>query len=194
MKQCGFFILILMLCGCVTSPERTQQVYLLNSDVPIMDGSDENVASIVVIDKILLAEYLMRPNLVMQVDGNQLYYSDMDLWAENLQTSIHRTLLAWLNEYAKDTRFVAYNSPEAAAGQKHLVVSIEHFMPTDKGTVISNGQYWLIEKGQPSNQVSQQRFALTSTLSQEGYSHSVTQLAKQLTQLSAQIVADVEPQ
>ncbi|WP_166425728.1 ABC-type transport auxiliary lipoprotein family protein [Paraglaciecola sp. 20A4] len=192
MKQFSVFLIILMLCGCSTSPEPRQQIYLLNSNAPLSSSADEDVKRIIVVDKIQLADYLERPNLVMQIDGNQLYYSDIDLWAESLQTDIHKTLLAWLNDYAKDTQFVAYDSPQASAKFEHLIVSIEHFMPTDKGSVVSDGQYWLVGNKQLESLSSQHTFAFTSALTQKGYSHSVTHMAKQIAQLSAQIVEDVE--
>tara|TARA_R110000782_G_scaffold185069_1_gene275354 strand:+ start:216 stop:794 length:579 start_codon:yes stop_codon:yes gene_type:complete len=192
MKQFSVFLLILVLCGCSSAPPTGQQIYLLNIDAPHSSTGDKNIKQLVVVEKILLAEYLKRPNLVMQVDGNQLYYSDIDLWAENLQTDIHKTLTAWLNDRAKHTRFVAYNSPEARLDLKHLVVSIEYFMPTDQGTVVSNGQYWWVENSKMDNPTSQNSFSYESALTQKGYSHSVSQLAQQLAQLSTQIIKDVE--
>ncbi|MEI8647541.1 ABC-type transport auxiliary lipoprotein family protein [Paraglaciecola sp. Hal342] len=146
----------------------------------------------VVVDRILLADYLKRPNLVMQIEGNQLYYSDIDLWAENLQTGIYNTLLAWLNDKATETRFIAYDSPDAPRNLERLVISIKRFMPTDQGKVITSGQYWHVNKAQTDGLTSQESFAFTSELSQQGYSHSVTLLAEQLLKLSNQIINDIE--
>ena len=65
-------------------------------------------------------------------------------------------------------------------------------MPTDQGQVITSGQYWHVNKAQTDGLTSQESFAFTSELSQQGYSHSVTLLAEQLLKLSNQIINDIE--
>jgi uncharacterized lipoprotein YmbA len=165
---------------------------MLSSNSPDAAVSSEKVQKIVVLDKILLADYLKRPNLVMQINDNQLYYSDVDLWAESLQEDIHNTLLAWLNENAKNTRFISYDSPQVSNDLERVMISIRRFMPSDKGDVITNGQYWIINNVNGDNLTSQHSFSFTSELSQEGYSHSVSLLAEQLSQLSIQIANDIK--
>ena len=192
MKRLSVLILLFTLAACSTSKAPMKQFYMLNSHTPLISASPKEVKRVVVVDRILLADYLKRPNLVMQIEGNQLYYSDIDLWAENLQTGIHNTLLAWLNDKATETRFIAYNSPDATGNLERLVISIERFMPTDQGQVITSGQYWHVNKAQTDGLTSQESFAFTSELSQQGYSHSVTLLAEQLLKLSHQIINDIE--
>tara|TARA_R110002012_G_scaffold255132_1_gene434788 strand:- start:1852 stop:2439 length:588 start_codon:yes stop_codon:yes gene_type:complete len=195
MKMFSLFLILILISGCSSPPAPNRQVYLLNSDTPLITVKNSEIEKVVVLDKIQLADHLKRPNLVMQIQGNQLYYSDLDLWAESLQNGIHDTMLAWLNKHAKATRFVAYDSPEANLGQEHLIVSVQYFMPTDQGTVISSGQYWRTGNGkneQKEQSVSMHTFSFTSALSQEGYRHSVALLAEQLSQLGSQIVSDFE--
>ncbi len=192
MKMFSIFLTMILIGGCSSPPAPNRQVYLLNSDAPLITVENSKIERVVILDKIQLADHLKRPNLVMQIQGNQLYYSDLDLWAENLQNGVHNTMLAWLNQHAKATRFVAYDSPEANLGQEHLIVSVQYFMPTDQGTVISSGQYWQTATGKNEQNVSMHSFSFTSALAQEGYRHSVALLAEQLSQLSFQIVGDFE--
>ncbi|ABG40224.1 protein of unknown function DUF330 [Paraglaciecola sp. T6c] len=197
MKMFSIFLMIGLISGCSSSSAPNRQIYLLNSDAPLITINNPEIEKVVILDKIQLADYLKRPNLVMQIQGNKLYYSDVDLWAESLQNGIHDTMLAWLNQHAEATRFVAYDSPEANLGQEHLILSVQYFMPTDQGTVISSGQFWRTgngrtDAGKNGKSVSTNSFSFTSPLTQKGYSHSVALLAEQLSQLSSQIVSDFE--
>lgn len=191
MKYVSAVLLSFFVFACA-SPEGNIHYYLL-------DSADNHTATTeidrqipVVLASVQLADYLNKVNLVMKVAENQLYYSERDVWAESLQAGIYKALLRDLNSQAKQTHYMAMNSPNARQVNKSLVVEFSHFMATDESKVIASGQYWLLDKTDLDKTVRSHNFSYTLALHQDGYAHAVSQLSVLLDLLSQDIVKQVE--
>jgi len=76
-------IAALFLAGCASD---SKHYYMLTADGPAPSGSGQGIG----VGPVSLAEYIDRPNLVIQEDTNQLGVSESHRWAGDLSTSIAR--------------------------------------------------------------------------------------------------------
>lgn len=193
MKIIQLLLICLFLFGCI-SPNSNINYYLLdspNADRPAkLELTPENSF---VLEPIQLADYLKKINLVMKIKHNQLYYSQQDVWAENLQTGIYKALLSGVNIQATQSQLFSNTTPGAKQVSKRLWVKFDYFMPTDQSTVMASGQYWLIDGIHLDKSLAGHNFHYVLELHQDGYAHAAEQLSALLGKLSQDIAQQMQP-
>lgn len=188
-------ILLSTLLACSnTNVEQTTYYYLLTNPVV----NNEAKANKLKVDSKLLysvsvdvAEYLDRPNLVMQLDHHQIHYSLFHLWAEPLSKGLKKSLLFDLNKYSETLTYKAekYNKKHVQQAN-HLEIAIDYFHVTNTSKVILSGSYMV--NGQESDRPLKQNFTFEETLLDNGYAHSVEKMRALITVLVNQIIVSVE--
>jgi uncharacterized lipoprotein YmbA len=195
MKTFLLLSMFLSLMACTSDPLMVRY-YLLHTPDKIEGASIQTAKSIVVLEKIAVANYLRQTSLVMQVAEHELYYSRQDVWAESLQTSFYNALLQDLNNSNSHT-YVSYNSPIADMSTLTIKVKLEHFHATDKSTIVTTGSYWLspqnggASEGE-SAELLQDTFYFDIALHQDGYAHAVEQLRLSINQLAQQLQIQIK--
>lgn len=181
--------LIVLLAACSSAP-LSINYYLLNSNPPPSPTALAEKAIKVELAEIKLADYLQQANLILQLKGNQIYYSRQDAWAENLQFAMAKSLLTDLNHADTAIQYFNYRDPHQGKAGCQLVVEVDHFQATDEALAIAQGSYWLLDSAN-DKPLLHKSFAHELELEQDGYAHAVKQLRHLLTSLSQQISDDV---
>ena len=189
MKLLLVMLFCVLLQACTSAPDNVNY-YLLHT------AGEENLtnkptqSTKIVLAKIILADYLRQNSLVLQVNKNQLYYSALDIWAENLEAGISKALLTELNQQTGNYQYLRYAAPDSESASYELIVEIEHFLATNDSKVIGSGNYWLIDKIS-GKYIFSDRFYLQRDLTKDGYAHAVEQLRRLLSSLSQKINAGI---
>jgi len=174
-----------LLFSCAEAPSPQLTYYLLNTPVvtPVKQLPEKNNTGLV-IDEIVLPQYLKQPSLVMLMAENQLHFSHYHLWAESLEQSIHKVLWLLLTYPEQATQDNLFN-------KLHVTVEIDNFFPSEQGKVILSGRYWLTTSGSKVNKKLYKKyeyeFNFTQNINADGYSQAVKQMLDLLEQLSKEI-------
>ncbi len=84
----------LLLTGCLLGPgtTRTTRLFVLNATATPAGSSDDASDLRLGIGRILLPEFLNRPQIVTRTGGNRVRMADFSQWAEPLEKGIPRVL------------------------------------------------------------------------------------------------------
>jgi uncharacterized lipoprotein YmbA len=185
MKKLLVILFGVLLQACTSAPENVNY-YLLHTAAEGKLAHKSAPVVKIVLAKIILADYLRQNSLVLQVNNNQLYYSALHIWAENLEAGISKALLTDLNQQDSHYQYVRYTAPSSESASHELIIEMEHFLATNDSTVIGSGNYWLLDKAS-GKQVLSDKFYLQGELTKDGYAHAVEELRTLLSALSKNI-------
>ena len=92
LSRLGFISLFLVtgLIGCASSPLPT--FYVLSPVVPVMAKSSDAAQKTVLLERVTVADYLNRPQIVRGTQGARLLLSETARWGEPLENGIQRVL------------------------------------------------------------------------------------------------------
>jgi uncharacterized protein len=184
--------LIAVLCttllsfGC-TSTSPGLNYYVFNAPSSVLPAH-RDINQTVVLEAIVLADYLRQSSLVMQVAEHKLYFSSQDLWAEGLQGSIQKALLSDLNA-SGNTLYVASSRENNKANQASVNLQIDHLLVTNKGTVMISGQYSISDL--QAKPLLNTPYIIELPLQEDGFAHAVVQQRILVSQLANKIQADL---
>ena len=186
-----WLVIPLVLFACSSQPVVIQH-YMLNqaSNVDKSRTAVSHDKSLIVIDNVILPEYLRSRSLVMQQDDGTLSVATKHVWAQPMQADIGQLLA---NELAlKSHHPVVYKhsamSPRQQQSQ-HLTLYIEHFLPVSSGDVVMSG-YWY-SRSSTGEQSMPHSFHYSRPLTADGYSHSVAQMRQLVLTLANDIAQHV---
>ncbi|MFT5674876.1 MAG: putative lipoprotein YmbA [Paraglaciecola sp.] len=189
MKLLLVMLFCVLLQACTSAPDKVNY-YLLHTAEEANLANKPTQSPKIVLAKIILADYLRQNRLVLQVNKNQLYYSALDIWAENLEAGISKALLTDLNQQTGNYQYMRYAAPDSESASYELIVEMEHFLATNDSKVIGSGNYWLIDKTSGKH-IFSDKFYLRSDLTKDGYVHAVEQLRALLYTLSQKINEEI---
>lgn len=137
-------------------------------------------ASVIVVEPVMVANYLNTNALILQTSDVQLVKTTQHQWAEALDQQLTRLLQQQLTAALPGHRVTdrALQGP-----QQRLLVQVEQFHGTEQGMVLISGKYSLVN----GEHTIQQRFALELAQPEDGYSSMVATLG----QGWQQVVADI---
>jgi uncharacterized lipoprotein YmbA len=142
------------------------------------------IARLVTLKPIYLADFLQQSNLVQQISANQLEYAAYHYWAEPLDKSLEKLLVNELNQLAVATVITTLD-PRSKQADMELRVEFQQFLPSYQGNVLAKGQYWLVDKTQ--NEIKTDSFNYAIALEQDGYEHAVSRLQLAVASLAEDI-------
>ena len=99
-------IIIVMLCGCASSPPS--QFYILNSlnnTEPKRQDNSVTPSVIVAIGPIEIPDYLEKPEIVTRLSHNELKVNEFHRWAGNFESMLSRTITENLSLLLPANRF-----------------------------------------------------------------------------------------
>ncbi len=188
----GLIMILLMgtLVGCSrTAPAR---FYTL-SDMPGAElkapASRGKPCITLGIGPVEVPEYLDRPQIVTQVNANQLQLGDFDQWAEPLGKSVMRTLADNLATLLCVEEIVYYPG-ESAGVDYQVVVTVTRFHGLTDGTVALSAQ-WQVKEGAGGKVVARNRAAIRKAIEGDGYSALAAAHSSALAELSREIAEAV---
>lgn len=186
MRLLASTILFIALTACSSKALRVNY-YLLYSAEPVSVNVTEKTQDIV-LNEIILADYLKQSSLAMKIANNKLYFSRQDVWAESLQTAISSALLNDLNVNSA-IQFNSYRAPTPKKNGNQITLQIDHLYSTQQSSVEMSGRYWLHLNGNVGSV--EFPFYLQLPLKQDGYSHAVSQQRDLITLLANKILQDL---
>lgn len=137
-------------------------------------------AAVIVIEPVMVANYLNTNALILQTSDVQLVKTTQHQWAEALDQQLTRLLQQQLTAVLPGHR-VTDRAPQGP--QQRLLVQVEQFHGTEQGMVLVSGKYSLVN----GEHTIQQRFALELAQPEDGYPSMVATLG----QGWQQVVADI---
>lgn len=175
-----------LIAACSSKPIEIHYYSLYDSPKTNASAELDNIDKRIRIVNLRLADYLQQTGLVMGTEQSELFFSNQHRWAEGLQYSIEKSLLANLNQQSDSSLYLGPKDPDIAKIDYELVIHIEHFFPNSQSQVQASGQYWLKE-ATGSKVLLKRRFYITESLEQDGYQHSVSKMKVLLARLAKQI-------
>lgn len=178
-----FFILlaVLLLAGCAQS---NKSFYVLTANGPAPSGGGISIG----VGPITLAEYIDRPNLVVQQGPNQLAVSEDHRWAGDLSASIARVTAANLGREMKtgNVRTYPWQRDEDISYQVTLDIRQLH-SEADGHAVIEAG--WRAYSLPDRKLKASRTFVDREPLAADGYAAMVAAQSRLLARLAESIAA-----
>jgi len=125
------------LIGCASSGSALQY-YLLHSTTSPSATQQDSSPHHLLINKIVLPDYLKQRGLVYQTSSTSLHIATEHLWAEPLDEGITKSLKAALR--TQGVMLVTHNV-NAKDINDYLTLQIDDFIATWQGDIILRGQY-----------------------------------------------------
>ena len=180
-KLCTVLLLTFSMVGCVSNTTAPQSFYYILDAQPISaqqireDEKVGNPAPLVKVLPINLPEYLNQPNLVLKLSNHQIKIANYHFWAEDLSQGIQRVLINTLNNKNNTSAYTAI-----CLKCTELLVTIDHFYPTEQGDVVLSGSYQRVGANESPQQMS---FSFTKRLDEGGYDEAVAAMRSLLNDL-----------
>ncbi len=178
-----FFILlaVLLVAGCAQS---NKSFYVLTANGPAPSGGGTAIG----VGPVTLAEYIDRPNLVVQQGSNQLALSEDNRWAGDLSASIARVTAANLGREMKtgNVRTYPWQSDEEIDYQVTLDIRQLH-SEVDGYAVIEAG--WRAYSLPDRKLKASRTFVDREPLAADGYAAMVAAQSRLLARLAENIAA-----
>jgi len=185
-------MLAIFTAGC-TSTDNSINYYSLNAinvkpNSPTSINNRDSKTSII-LNEIIMADFLNTGGLVMQVDTHQIQISNQHRWGNKLSKAISIHLMTSLSQ--NNAVYIEHNNTSNNASKsKKLTLSFEQFTIAHQQheTVISG--YYLMELPEHSER-KKAFFDIRQPLSQDGYNHAVENFKQSLDELATLILSDI---
>lgn len=168
----------ILLSGCgLNQPTPEMKYHLLDHKDKALNHRlpDTKIA----INKVVLADYLTQPNLVMRVSENKLDVASYHSWAEPMGDAIQRILIDELNQAE-----LGYGFMKRCKGCAEINVFVDHFYPDQNGSVVLTGRFTFEQSG---HEPVVEYFAFSEEQVGAGYSESVKVMNTLLLKLNNKI-------
>ena len=160
---------------CASEPVQLHY-YLLSADTQQgVSVRTSNQQTAVVVDSIVLADYLQQSGIVLQTSETQIQISKRHLWAETLETALPKLLFKELQNHSTKFDFYLRYADFVPRSDYRLLVQIDSFQATDNGEVICSGRYQLVPQAEEEELISVD-FTFNRDLHADGYDHAIDQL------------------
>ncbi|MGL1863335.1 MAG: PqiC family protein [Pseudodesulfovibrio sp.] len=124
-------MMLLLVVGCTrTSPPTT--LYTLGVD-PVVSGSGVESDITIGVDRVVLADYLKRSNLIIRDTDHKLSASNSKRWAGSLEDELNTAIAINLGTVAKTKRVFIQPTPAGMEMDYHVSVRIVSFDGSKNG-------------------------------------------------------------
>jgi len=190
----GFLLIVFFLAGCA-SDTASIKYYKLgvvknNSaeehSTPILEEKNPSKRPLILIEPIVLPDFLRQQGLVIQKTDHQLQVSNVHRWAENLESASSRVIQSHLENLLPEYRFENKSGRWKATPKFRLSIELTEFQVKNReNTVISSGRFWIFDED--GSLLTKESFLLEEPLSRNGYEHAIFQLGVTLERLAGLI-------
>jgi len=189
MNRTSFVTTVLLaLTACASSPLEDHYYSLVLAADDVAPGDAGHAQALLIVGPVELPEYLNKRGLTLQIDANQVRTANHHFWAEPLEEAISKVLVRDLAHLADDIAVERDAGRWTAAGDCRLRIDFDKFHATNRSRVVSSGRYWLIS----ADGSVKQEFAVTQTISADGYASAVAALRESLGILATEITDTIE--
>ena len=179
-------VIAFLVTACSSSGVERVKYYQLAVPSVINIGTDDvDTRTRVVIDEVQLPRFLKQDNMVIQLEGNEIYTANSHRWAEPLNEAISKLLVSQLNTRDSHFRFERSAGEWNRGAPIHLRLEFIEFHPMFGKEVVVSGRLWFYD-GNRDLKVDQS-FRFVEPMAGEGYDYSVKALQKSVDHLSDQI-------
>ncbi len=190
MKRLFLLCSAIMLLASCASNAPSLNYYLLDSGPSSSIVGTPNFTNsqkpLVLVSDVDLSEFLRQSSLLVQLADHEMHYALNHVWAEPLVEAIPKALLKDLRRSGTELRFERGTAEWFGKEAYQIKVQIDHFHPNAQQQVVLSGRYWLTKTD--SDETIAYDFALTDSLTQDGYGHAVVKMRRLLTDLSNQML------
>jgi len=180
---------ILFLAACASNAPSLNY-YLLdsgaNSSIVGSPSINNTEKSLVLISDISLSEFLRQSSLLVQLEDHEMHYALNHVWAEPLADAIPKALLKDLRRSGAEFSFERGTTQWFGKEAYQIKIQIDQFHPNAQQQVLLSGRYWVTNTDR--DETIAYDFALTDSLTQDGYGHAVVKMRRLLTTLAKQIL------
>ena len=172
---------VLLLAGCAAG---SKSFYVLTADGPTPSGGGTSIG----VGPVALAEYIDRPNLVLQDGPNRLAVADAHRWAGDLAASIARVTATNLGRHLHTGNLRTYPWQRDEEISHQVTLDIRQFHGGADGyAVIEAG--WRVYALPERRLTASRTFVAREQLTSDGYQALVAAQSKLLARLAADIAA-----
>lgn len=177
-------IAALLLAGCASQ----RSFYLLSADGPLPSGGGVGIG----VGPVMLAEYLDRPNIVLQDGPHRLAVAEDHRWAGSLESSIMRVTAANLGRRlgTGNVRGYPWTGDEGITWQVTLDIR-EFHGGADGHAVLEAG--WRVYQLPARRLAASRTFVAREELRGDGYDELVAAQSRLLSRLAADIAQSMTP-
>lgn len=182
--------MLLLLAACTSTPAPVINYYRLG-ETPLQRSAElaTNLPALV-IDRVVLAQFLGQSGLVLAQGDHQLQVSRTHLWAEGLEYALPRALLAALERGSQEFRIYLDAMDYIPRRDYELRLQLESFHVTAAGEVVAAGRYQLVDTARMI-ELAARNFHFTENLEVDGYPHAVERMQVLVDRLAASISQDL---
>jgi len=177
-------ILCLMIAACGSGPKS---YYVLTADGPVPSGGGAGIG----VGPVAIAEYIDRPNLVLQEQANQLAIASDHRWAGALDASIARVTAANLGRRAGTGNVRVYPWPRDEGLRYQVTLDVRQFHgEADGHAVLEAG--WRVYALPERRLIASRNFTGREALERDGYQPLVAAQSRLLSRMANDIAASLE--
>jgi len=183
---------IVILCGliaCGSTPiEDHYYSLVLAADDSAARAVVSSVNAHLLIGPVELPDFLDQRGIAIQTGSNQVRMANHHFWAEPLEEAIAKVLV---RDIARTTSGVSVDRDAgrwSGPGDCRVRIEFDKFHATSDSRVVASGRYW-VSSGE---EIVRQEFAVSQTLSADGYAHAVAALRESLGMVAEKISATIE--
>lgn len=181
-------LVVLGLTACSSAVELTY--YQL--PVPATASVPSNNSSVVIVEPVMVANYLNTNALILQRSTVELHRTQQHQWLEALDQQLNRILVSELQSKLADRTVTTaeFASKAPSTTSQRLLVQIAEFHGTEQGMVILSGRYsWLGNGG-----IELQQFRIELPQPDAGYPAMVQTMGQAMSTLTTQIAEQLQSQ
>ena len=177
-------IIILSVVGCSGAPKIETQYFLLTpetqqSSEEKSSDAETNVHKLIILEPIVLAEYLDQPGIVLQTDQHQIEIAHYHRWAEPLKRNIHRFVIETLATQKMEYSLQPSTTFSRDVTSLSLSLHINQFNGSVSSAALLSG-HWTLKQTKSNELIKTVTFSHEAPLKQSGYPELVAQLANLL--------------
>lgn len=179
----AIFALCLVFASCGTGPKS---YYVLTADGPAPSGGGAGIG----VGPVMVAEYLDRPNLVLQEKPNQLAIASAHRWAGALDASIARVTATNLGRRKSTGNVRVYPWPRDEGLRHQVTLDVRQFHgEADGHAVLEAG--WRVYSLPDRRLVASRTFIGREALERDGYQPLVAAQSRLLSRMADEIAASM---
>ncbi len=182
----AFFV---ALAGCARTPPA--QYYLLRAPEATTAGRADGPR--IGLGPVRLPEYLDRPQIVSWASATRLELSNSHRWAEPLQQSVARALLAQLAQALPDAQLVPFPWRGAQSPPRQVAVDVQRFERAADGTLHLDARWTVQTADGAAPQVFDSAIALPVTGAADDYDALVAVASQAVGALARDIAQRLPP-
>lgn len=175
------FLTIVLLAGCAGT---TRSFYVLTADGPPPSGGGMSIG----VGPVTLAEYIDRPNLVLQEGPNQLSVAEDHRWAGDLANSVQRVTATNLGRRMKTGSVRVYPWQRDGEIERQVTIDIRQLHGGADGYAVLEAG-WRIYQLPERKLVASRTFVAREELTADGYPALVAAQSRLLAKLADDIAA-----